>query len=139
MCLVPEPSGVHLQMSLVCVVVFIKLTQLLIAFSCRVAFCFSHLFLFQKYLEHPINIFYHTYCRYNAEAPCGALELARNNTTHPSCRTANRSAKVMVQERYESSCSINKQPLFRSPAKYPHLPEAASGDEASLPGGRQEV
>lgn len=45
----------------------------------------------------------------------------------------------MVQERYESPRSINKQPLFNSPAKHPHLPEAASSDEASLPGGRLGV
>ncbi len=47
--------------------------------------------------------------------------------------------KVMVQARYESPHSINEQPLFNSPAKHPHLPGAARGDEASLPGGRLAV
>lgn len=45
----------------------------------------------------------------------------------------------MVQMRYESPRSINKQPLFNSSAKHPHLPVAARGDEANLPGGRLAV
>lgn len=45
----------------------------------------------------------------------------------------------MVQVKYESPNSINEQPLFNSPVKRPHLPEAARGDEASLPGGRLAV
>lgn len=47
--------------------------------------------------------------------------------------------KVMVPARYESPHSINEQPLFNSPAKHPHLPGAARGDEDSLPGGRLAV
>lgn len=45
----------------------------------------------------------------------------------------------MAQARFKLPVPINEQPLFNSLAKHPHLPEAARGDEASLPGGRLAV
>lgn len=55
--------------------------------------------------------------------------------TCPIHHAAQLTAEQKVMTRYESLCSIKNQPLFNSPAKRPHLPGAARGDGASLPGG----
>lgn len=59
-----------------------------------------------------------------------------NQATRPDRQAAltNRMAKRLWFKRGMNH-SINKQPLFNSAAKHPHLPRAARGDEASLPGG----
>lgn len=46
---------------------------------------------------------------------------------------------VIVHTKHKSPNANSERPLFTSPVKQPRLPEAARGDEASLPGGGPAV
>lgn len=81
-------------------------------FSRRITVCRTHLFLFQKHCPLSANMICHILGRHHR------LSMHLPQATCPIHHAAQLTAeqKVMVQARYESSHSINKQPLFNSPA-----------------------
>lgn len=66
------------------------------------------------------------------------MQLLPRSASSSSCpirHAAQQTAERKVTARYESPTSINN--LYLTPRqKHPHLPGAARGDEAGLPGGR---
>lgn len=77
------------------------------------------------FISGPFSIIYQDHLTCFMEPPQVIHTPAFHKPSHPSCSTGNRVQKGIVQVRYESPHSINKQPLFNSPAKRPHLPGAA--------------
>lgn len=73
------------------------------------------------------------FCQYvSSRSSCFALPRAR---AVPSVMQHSKPHERKVTARYESPTSINN--LYLTPRqKHPHLPGAARGDEAGLPGGR---